>query len=481
MPFSPPDVAGLATWLKADAITGSDGDALGTWEDSHTTNKDFTQATSSLRPYLVKTPHLRLPGISGNYISSPDHASLDITGDIDIRAALAMDDWTPSDYQTVVSKLIHPNYSYRFLVDAGGTFYFDWSPDGTSILPADSSVSIGGTDGAILCIRVTMDVDNGSGQRVIRFYTKATTPDTAKADCDSNAGWTLKDTMTQGGTTSIFAGTAPLQIGAYASGGSTYALKGRVYAVTIKNGIDGTTVADPDFTDEELESGFTDSTGKAYTVNGTATRFASTKNGKASVFFDGVDDYMSAVDGAFLTGSNGSAIAVLAIGEDAISKCWLSSADVSTNSVYNHLVINGQKLGLGHEGTGSIDSIRGDENLPLNTFAIVEIHSDGSAYSLLVDGDPQALTISSGSNSGDWWADAADRDNVILGALSQQIGVVNEWDGLIAELVVYDGVTLSAANRNDVREYLASKYAITVDLEPEPSVSDGAALLIGRL
>lgn len=49
--WSPPDVAGLVGWWKADAIGGlSDGDPVATWEDSHTSNRDLAQATGSKKP-----------------------------------------------------------------------------------------------------------------------------------------------------------------------------------------------------------------------------------------------------------------------------------------------------------------------------------------------------------------------------------------------------------------------------------------------
>lgn len=49
--ISPDDIAGLSAWWKADFIAGlSDGDAVGTWEDAHTTNKDQTQATAANKP-----------------------------------------------------------------------------------------------------------------------------------------------------------------------------------------------------------------------------------------------------------------------------------------------------------------------------------------------------------------------------------------------------------------------------------------------
>lgn len=50
-PFAPDQITGLQGWWKADAITGlADGDPLTTWEDSHTSNYDLTQATAAKKP-----------------------------------------------------------------------------------------------------------------------------------------------------------------------------------------------------------------------------------------------------------------------------------------------------------------------------------------------------------------------------------------------------------------------------------------------
>lgn len=71
-PFSPPDVANLAYWFKADALALSDDDPVGTWTDSSGNSRDITQTTSSKKP-IYKTsivnslPVVRFDG-SDDYI-----------------------------------------------------------------------------------------------------------------------------------------------------------------------------------------------------------------------------------------------------------------------------------------------------------------------------------------------------------------------------------------------------------------------------
>src|SRR5690606_10279732 len=47
---------------------------------------------------------LVLDATSGDYASTPDHASLDITGDIDIRAHLTVSSWQAASVRTIAAK-----------------------------------------------------------------------------------------------------------------------------------------------------------------------------------------------------------------------------------------------------------------------------------------------------------------------------------------------------------------------------------------
>jgi len=54
--FDPATITGLQGWWKADAIVGlADNDPISTWEDSHTTNRDFTSTTTKRPLYKLAT------------------------------------------------------------------------------------------------------------------------------------------------------------------------------------------------------------------------------------------------------------------------------------------------------------------------------------------------------------------------------------------------------------------------------------------
>lgn len=212
---------------------------------------------------LLGVAEANLPGGAGNWISTPDHASLDITGDIDLRVDAALASWAPivGSPQTLIAKYdAATQKSYILDLNPNGTLRLVWSTTGSNDL-SSASVAVGAAAGSRLAVRVTLDVDNGASQRVITFYTAPTI----------NGPWTqLGSPNTVAGVTSIFAGTAVAGLGAIAAGATNVAT-GRFFAAEVRNGIDGTVVANPRL--GALKPGttsFTDGTGKVWTLNGTA-------------------------------------------------------------------------------------------------------------------------------------------------------------------------------------------------------------------
>ncbi len=237
------------------------------------------------------TPALRIPGGSTatapvGYASTPDHASLDITGDIDLRARLEPEAWANGitwdtgqpaidQIQRIISKYATPNdRSWMWSIYGAGWPLFEWSTDGTGSTAGIAKTLGLATSSKPIWLAMTMDVDNGAGGTTAKFYTWPY--EVPPADINE---WVLVGTATQTGTTSLFAGTAPVYVGMRP--GAIPGYRGRIHAVEIRAGINGTVVANPYFSAQAPgTTSFTDGAGRPWTLTGVAeistrtTRFA---------------------------------------------------------------------------------------------------------------------------------------------------------------------------------------------------------------
>ena len=163
-------------------------------------------------------PYVYLPGTSGNYVSTPDAAVLDITGDIDIAVRVAMTDWTPSATQALITKRLSPsNLSYGFFVQSTGRLLLETTGNGSTARNGISSVSPTVSDGQALWVRATRASSSGSTV----FYTAPDSP-------TYPTSWTQLGTTISTTAGAIFAGTARLVVGSQSAGTSTM-LNGTVY------------------------------------------------------------------------------------------------------------------------------------------------------------------------------------------------------------------------------------------------------------
>lgn len=215
-------------------------------------------------PIRVSIPwgptYLQLPGAAGGVASTPDAAALDVTGDIDVRVDCTLSDWY-SAFVALISKTswVGAQRSWELRVTSTGSVRWTWSPDGTIayghntaagalVLPANRRIAL----------RVTLDVDNGSGGNTATFYS-----------APSLAGpWTVIGTSTLPFTTSIYNSTTPVWIGDSGEVG-LHPAAGRVHGAQIYNGIGGSLVANPDFTVQAPgASTFVDSVGRTWSTAG---------------------------------------------------------------------------------------------------------------------------------------------------------------------------------------------------------------------
>jgi hypothetical protein len=198
--------------------------------------------------------------LTGGSTSTPDHTSLAITGDIDIRAHLSMDNWVPGGFGVlVISQWTGgaSNNGWLLGITPDGRPQLQWSPDGTSgaVIARTSTEVPTFSNGTFQWVRVTLDVNNGAGSHDVRFYTSA-----------DGSNWTQLGGVVNGaGTTSIFNSTANVAIS------TILPFTGNVRYAEVRNGIGGTVAANPDFS-LQIPGSTTliDSTGKTWTRSGNA-------------------------------------------------------------------------------------------------------------------------------------------------------------------------------------------------------------------
>ena len=153
----------------------SDVDALRTINHPAEVLLKGTTARSASYYVDAATPRYNYPGFvyfNGNsqWISTPDATALDVTGDIDLRVQVAMDDWTPAGASTLIGKWDAALRSFTLRVNADGTLSLIWTADGTTSITKSSTAATGITDGAVKWVRVTLDVNNGASGNDVKFF-----------------------------------------------------------------------------------------------------------------------------------------------------------------------------------------------------------------------------------------------------------------------------------------------------------------------
>jgi hypothetical protein len=206
--------------------------------------------------------------LTGGFASTPDHASLDVSGPLWLALDAAADNWASGAIQNFVAKwqTTGNQRQYRLRNSGTGIIIAEISTLGSdtiSFLLANPGFAAG-TRHAIAVLVVP---DNGSDQRTATLFT---------ADTLAGPFTQLGTTVIQAGAISIVAGTFQLNVGAFAIGSQPFA--GLVYGAQVVDGVPGfggTLVANPDFWAQTPgATSFTDSTGKVWTLNGNAALVA---------------------------------------------------------------------------------------------------------------------------------------------------------------------------------------------------------------
>lgn len=185
-------------------------------------------------------------------------------------------------------------------------------------------------------------------------------------------------------------------------------------------------------------------------------------NGHNALYFDGNDDLL--VYAGSITNATSGCVYIVNQLQGALqdTEILLSSADEATAAsfliaFYAYYKALHPDMKIYHGGNAAADNVYGSTTVASGETRLAVFNSDGAAYSMRNNGAAQTLTADAGSNSGDWFGDAANRDNVVIGAGKWQSTEAQFFRGLISAIIVTSD-QYSAA----VESYLATRYGITL-------------------
>lgn len=200
--------------------------------------------------------HLLLSGGSGSLATTPDAASLSMTGDFDARVEATLHDWRAATGLIGQYDDSESDLGWILEIAVGGYLTLTYTTDGSTevTLTSTAATCLQGRG----AVRVVFDANDGAGGHDVTFYTSTAI----------DGSWTqLGDVVTGSGTVTLHNSSLALRVGDARDGDRLY---GRVHAAELYDAVPAL-VADPDFTAQTEDDGsFDDDQGNTWTIAGDA-------------------------------------------------------------------------------------------------------------------------------------------------------------------------------------------------------------------
>ncbi len=185
--------------------------------------------------------------------------------------------------------------------------------------------------------------------------------------------------------------------------------------------------------------------GNALTIAGTPS-FVAGVSGKC-LDFDGSTNYMRKAVANFRSSDSAGFIScwIKTTGTASI-RIFCSSDEAATDKLMLLYVAGAAdgEIRFSQNNGGTNNIVKGTTAVNDGNWHHIVVASSGTAWKIYVDGVEEDLTVSSGANNGNWFADTDGRDNIVIGALITSDGTSGYWDGEIDELRIYSVVPTAA-------------------------------------
>lgn len=224
----------------------------------------------------------------------------------------------------------------------------------------------------------------------------------------------------------------------------------------------GTTYITKDGSDNV--SGWTDITGNRNVVQGTGSNqpnwIANQINGHPTIDFNGTSDFLREAIADYLIGSNTGTVFIVCINNGVnLMENFVTSGDESSGSNYASFgkATNPLNASIRLQMNDGVVSnvLYGDTGITDNTPHVLTYKCNGTSYGLRIDGVDQTVNVSSGGDTGEWFNDIANRDNLVFGSLLRS---VQSFQGSrFARIIICDSI-LSDADEGLVESFLTSRY-----------------------
>ena len=179
-----------------------------------------------------------------------------------------------------------------------------------------------------------------------------------------------------------------------------------------------------------------------------------------SVYFDGDDTAKEAVANYRSSDTIGSFVAWVyfeTLNAPATYYVFFGSGDEGSAN-YNFYIYARYEADTNHylavvsEVAGNSDGVRGSTALQTGQWYHIVVTTTDSEWKLYVDGSLDNLTVFSGSNTGEWFGDVINRDNLTFGYGLQNAILADELIGYIDEI----GLFSDSLSATDVTTYYNS-------------------------